>query len=290
MTISTVLEVVTPSVAQKHLAKNMKNNRKLNMTKVSQITKDMRDGKWMETGDPIRFDANGEMIDGQHRLTGVINSGITLTMVVVRGCKPEVRNVIDIGTRRTPADILHMSGIKSNSALKAAVARLAFGISNGQTGKSTDSGSGNIRINNEEMVKWVKDNETELEHSIKVGSRLYKWWGAGSLAGIVYTHMALSRLDKTKADKFYDELSTGIGSGTKSGKGFDPRTALAKTLEGIRKASTSKSGNACTYVYLISFAYEAWKNDKLVPASIPFLDRKTDEGLPFPVSIKGWWV
>jgi hypothetical protein len=223
-------------------------------------------------------------------LTGIINSGKTFKMVVVRGLEPEVRYVIDTGTRRSPADVLQMSGIKANSVLKAAVARLALGVSTGQTAKSTDGVAGNIRLSSEDMIKWVKDNNDELDHSIKVGSRLHKWWGGGSAAGIVYTHLALSRVDKSKADKFYDELSTGVGSGAKSGKGYDPRTALARTLSDFRKSAVSSSNSAPVYVYLIAKAYDAWASDKLVPASIPVVDRKSGEGFKFSSSIKGWWV
>lgn len=78
-----VLREVTPGIAQALLDHSAKNQRFVRVGKVSEYARAMKAGKWLWVGDPIRFGSNGEMIDGQHRLSAVIESGVTLHDVVV---------------------------------------------------------------------------------------------------------------------------------------------------------------------------------------------------------------
>jgi hypothetical protein len=70
----------------------------------------MTNGDFQFTGDPIKFTGDGELIDGQHRLAAVQQSGLTLEFTVVRGLPREAQDVVDIGagrTRLTHAEIRH---------------------------------------------------------------------------------------------------------------------------------------------------------------------------------------
>jgi len=93
-------------------------NRKVVQRHVERLAAAIRAGNWIEeAGDPIRFSRDGQLIDGQHRLWAVVESGETLSFVVIRGLPLEVIDVLDSGRNRTLADVLHLHGEKNANVL-----------------------------------------------------------------------------------------------------------------------------------------------------------------------------
>src|SRR5690606_39031073 len=82
-------------------------------------------GAWQITGEAIKFDTNGALADGQHRLSAVVESGASVDMLVVRGVAPEAQTVMDSGAKRTASDALTLVGQK-HPAVLAAAARFAL--------------------------------------------------------------------------------------------------------------------------------------------------------------------
>lgn len=115
--------LVTSTVAEKWLA-TQRVNRVLNRHTVLAYRRDMIDGRWAFTGDPIRFDVDGCLIDGQHRLTALsLTEGYpkTLEFVVVRGLPPEAQLSMDQGRRRSSGQQLQLTGIKNSTSISAGV-------------------------------------------------------------------------------------------------------------------------------------------------------------------------
>ncbi len=76
------VESINPELAKSYLNK-MGKNRHVTQHHLKTLVRDMKAGRWVFNGDPIRF--NGEkLIDGQHRLNALIESGKTLDFVVIR--------------------------------------------------------------------------------------------------------------------------------------------------------------------------------------------------------------
>lgn len=71
--------VVTPALAKQWLEKNT-NNRNVNFAKVKKMAKDMREGHWDTTHQGIAIATDGTLVDGQHRLMAVVESGVTVRM------------------------------------------------------------------------------------------------------------------------------------------------------------------------------------------------------------------
>lgn len=65
---------IEPHLAESWLTKNVK-NRNLTDRIAKKYARDMASGKWKTTGDPIRFDVDGNLIDGQHRLQACVLAG-----------------------------------------------------------------------------------------------------------------------------------------------------------------------------------------------------------------------
>lgn len=76
-------ESVTPTLAASYLAMN-KLNRDRSSGHVRRLADAMLSGAWKENGDTIVFNC-GRLIDGQHRLAAIIESGVTVKMLIVEG-------------------------------------------------------------------------------------------------------------------------------------------------------------------------------------------------------------
>lgn len=83
-------------------------NRPVNDNRVAAFARMMRAGAWFGTNQGIAIGPQGQVFDGQHRLLAVIESGCTVTMLVVRNVAPEARAAIDAGGPRTTADRVAM--------------------------------------------------------------------------------------------------------------------------------------------------------------------------------------
>jgi hypothetical protein len=96
---------VTPALARAWLMTNV-GNRPASSAHVKKIQKAITEGRWKLTGDPIRFSESGKLIDGQHRLQAIVNSGVTVRAVVMHGLQDSIFDVIDIGKGRGRSDLL----------------------------------------------------------------------------------------------------------------------------------------------------------------------------------------
>lgn len=124
--LSSTIMRVTPQMARNWLTLNT-SNRHLNKDAVQRFSSDMRSGRWLYNGESIKFDREGRLIDGQHRLTAIVNSDAVVEMLVVTGLEPLAQQTIDVGRPRTTGQILHMHGIASanqHSALATALLRM----------------------------------------------------------------------------------------------------------------------------------------------------------------------
>jgi hypothetical protein len=73
------ITLITPELAEKFLEKNSNNYRKLSEKVVKAYQIDMETGNWKFNGDSIKFNKSGQLVDGQHRLTAISRSGISIS-------------------------------------------------------------------------------------------------------------------------------------------------------------------------------------------------------------------
>src|SRR5437764_4525456 len=99
---SVVLDL-TPSSA-KALLEACAPNRSLRQSLVDRYARDMAEGRWQLTHQGILIDSQERLRDGQHRLQAIIQSGVTVRMMVTTGI--DHCSEIDNGLRRTVADYL----------------------------------------------------------------------------------------------------------------------------------------------------------------------------------------
>jgi hypothetical protein len=101
---------VTPDLAQYILTHhNISNNRKISLNKARLYADCMNQGVWM-IGDSLKFDIEGMLCDGQHRLKAVTIYGASVDFLVTVGYEPRSAQVLDRGKARSLPDVAALRG------------------------------------------------------------------------------------------------------------------------------------------------------------------------------------
>lgn len=105
--------VVSPQIARFLLSTEASFQRSISKLTVAKYAADMRRGKWLYSPHlAIAISVDGEIIDGQHRLAAVIESGVPQKFMVFYGVDTSVFSVTDRNRVRTLTQIASMSGNK----------------------------------------------------------------------------------------------------------------------------------------------------------------------------------
>lgn len=197
-TIEVSVEQITPTIAATYLASNTDANRRIRKAVVNRYCERLSRG-WKMTGDTIKFDATGRMIDGQHRLNAIIKSGITMETVVIRGLEPAVFVAIDTGSGRTIGNVLYIAGIAEHheGMLASAINTVYY------------QGLGLARfkgMDSDQAFEWIEQNPDLVDWVKKVIDlptfSVYRAWAA-QLAAVLYL---ASRANPKMAEAFYEQF------------------------------------------------------------------------------------
>lgn len=192
---------LTPALAGQYLAANTK-NRHVRPTVVDRYARDMAAGQWEFNGETIKIADDGTVIDGQHRLLAVVQSGVTILVVIVTGLPLETQDTIDRGAPRNLADALRLRGETQTLALAAG---LAAGIVLRSPTVSVTQGY--QWPSTRECLAFL-DAHPEIRESVHVADIVRKniSFPAGSAVAL---HQLFSEIDPEDADGFFEGLSTG---------------------------------------------------------------------------------
>lgn len=142
---------VTPTMARGWMEKNTK-NRPSNAKHTSWLASQMTAGKWKLNPQPIIFNGDGTLLDGQHRLMAVIESGKTVKMNIVTGAASDVFDVLDTNRTRTAGDVLAIQGYANAKVLAGAIQFLL----NFNSGNHTYGGRSRISTSNAIIADYVQ--------------------------------------------------------------------------------------------------------------------------------------
>jgi hypothetical protein len=96
---------ITPEQAARWLEEANLQNRNLGERSADRICHDIRRNNFRLTHQGIAFDTNNMLVDGQHRLAGIVRAKKPVTMFVCFGLSPDCRMFIDGGKQRSFADV-----------------------------------------------------------------------------------------------------------------------------------------------------------------------------------------
>lgn len=136
--VTNSIEVLSPEYsAQVINTLNGTNYRKLSPEVVTKYASAMESGNFPFTGDTIKFDWNGNLMDGQHRLSAIAKVGIPQKMIVVRGLDPKIAVYLDGGRKRSIQDAAkHNYKDYASGAMATVKAYMSLKKQNTQIGQS----------------------------------------------------------------------------------------------------------------------------------------------------------
>lgn len=114
--------LITPEMALDMLTYN-DSNRPLSKFTVDHYAKQMKEGKWVFTGETIIFSDEGKLRQGQHRLHACFQAGASFPCDVVFGRPDAGFAYMDTGKKRGGGDVFAINGVP-NAVKAAAITRV----------------------------------------------------------------------------------------------------------------------------------------------------------------------
>lgn len=115
------IKLVTPNLAQAMLSFLHEDQRRVRVRHASGLAAHMKAGRF-EGIDTIKLDSDGNVIDGQHRLCAIVESGIPQHMIIVSSVPDAVKQYLDQGAKRNEGDRLKMQyGLNPSTGVKTAL-------------------------------------------------------------------------------------------------------------------------------------------------------------------------
>ena len=122
--VHVAIETLDKAKALEYLAANFKHNRRTSRRAIDNYALQMRRGDWILSWDAIAFNQEGELINGQHRLNGLVEANTKCDFFVIRNLPHKTAQYSDNGKKRTQAERITIAGTpmhsKSCSAIKNA--------------------------------------------------------------------------------------------------------------------------------------------------------------------------
>jgi len=195
------IERIGPAEAREYLLANVK-NRALNNRHCKRIRDVILSGDWWLNGETIIFGADGTLLDGQHRLTAIVQAGVCVDVLVVRGIDEEAFRTLDGGRTRTTGEVLGIEGEKNSNAVAGAVqALVSFVDSGGSVWHTTN----NTRKATPMLTARVLAEYPQIRDSVSAMKRstLYRNQHGYAL------HLLFSLVSPRVAEEFASVLSDG---------------------------------------------------------------------------------
>lgn len=192
---------VTPDLAGRLLGNNT-GNRNVRPTVVSRYARDMATGAWQLNGETVKVDVNDRVIDGQHRLMAVIESGVTVRMLVVYGLPAAAQETVDRGIGRNVADALRLRGEQNVNILAGAICQSVVLKS------PTPSMNATYWPSTSGAIQYLIGHPS-IRESVPLGERARSIIGYPSSTAAALHHI-FAEIDQEDADTFWQRVMDGV--------------------------------------------------------------------------------
>jgi hypothetical protein len=191
------VETITLERAEEYLAAN-RGNRNIVQSHIAAMARDIRNGQWMFNAQPICFSRTGRLLNGQHRLSAVLEAGQPIEVLVMRGLPEEAFETYDKQAKKAPA-VEEMFEDFGDKALISATAVLLW------RRELKPAGEPNARPTASE-VRDVITAHPELMRLRGFARKLVRY---GRSSALVYAAYRVLRDDPMLGHVFLDRLETG---------------------------------------------------------------------------------
>lgn len=175
-------------------------NRPVSKNNLESIKKALASGEWKENGESIKISHDGVLLDGQHRLMAISQTGIPLNTLIVSGLSKDVFTTLDIGKTRGAGDMLALKGVESYNVIAAAVNLYLIWKNTG----SLKSPSNANRPSKAKIVE-VALKDDRFSDVLRKGSNFSASYIGRSV--FLFLNVAFSEYDEDKSDEFFEHLT-----------------------------------------------------------------------------------
>jgi hypothetical protein len=226
---------ITPAMATEWI-KHVRDQRKYRQTTGMAYGRDMAKGNWLVTHQGIAFDTDWRLIDGQHRLQGIVRSGKTITLLVVWGLKVKIEgkkvttmDAVDRGLGRSVADQLKLNHGASNPFLSAACGTMIATLSQGSKTMWKK-----FTMNEVVGVLELFGDDVSAIVTMADKYKVKRIRSAPVVGALAFARGAAPE----KTDRFFEQLLTGANLGSTS-PGLAVRNFLLSDAKTIKSANGS---------------------------------------------------
>ena len=248
------LEKITPAKAKEYLEHNTDNYRVLSPRRVQTYAEDMRNGLWQANGEPIVFDNAGTLKNGQHRLNAIIESGATVSILVVRGVDKSV-DIFDCGGGRTIQQWGHAANLSIPTAISSAARIIICGFrGNAPRGTQKD---------------YILQHYDELKEAARIAT-LGKKDGLGNKGAVclcVYIARRLQMMSDDVLENFFRIFNTGT---IDTEQRRDPSPALVSSRQFLTKLPSGSAAAQIRHFEVVMQALQDFKKNKNRKREYPY--------------------
>jgi hypothetical protein len=191
------IESISPETAERYLTHNTR-NRKVVAAHVDAIARDIRGGNWMMNAQPICFSRSGRLLNGQHRLSAVLQAGEAIEVPVMRGLPEEAYATYDIHAKKGPQLGAAFDGFGDRPLIAAAAVLL-------WKHELKPAGTRNAKPTPAEVMRIVEQHPRLLE--MRTFGRKMIEFGRGSV--LAYAAYCIERDDPELGRVFLERFETG---------------------------------------------------------------------------------
>jgi len=246
---------ITPAMAEYILFNYNDGNRPRTKNHVDRLAKIIKSGEFITTSQGISFSSNRKLLDGQHRLAAIAQSGVAVEIYVTFGVHPSAFSVYDTGKKRGAADAFHIAGLKNTKPL-AAAARLLEAVELGKC-------NGDLTISNQRALEIVSEHPY-LDEAASIGGAIakkLKFQESAAIVGI-YSILHHSKI-ANKLDEFVGKLTVGDNL-EKNSPILTLRNGLIgikgrRSFEGDLRGGIPRAASTAAHIIL---AWNAWVNGR----------------------------
>lgn len=255
---------VTPKMAVAWLAANIDRNRNVKKSRINGYVRDIQNDNWVLTGEAIKFDTTGRLIDGQNRCHAIIAADRGAWVLVVRGISESALVVLDSGSARNTGDMLIITGLAEKADAKdiGAIARLHVAWKAGDVKHAASHIGGSMQLTKTEMADAVLSIEN-VDFAARHARAMYRYLRLPvSALGVAF--LEFSAIDTDDTAEFFNRIRDGIQNGP-----GDPFLTLSRRVTNDLQAGASRRilpGQALFYLFRTWNAFRS--NETLVKLQI----------------------
>ena len=236
---------ITPRMAELWLKHNHV-NRRLDIKRVKRYAREMTSGRWLlNPSAVISFSTTGALMDGQHRLSSIVEAKIPIVMYVATGVRGEVQVVMDKGRPRKVSDNLHMfHGVERKYASRVAtMSRYILAYEMGIWEPPNEADALDVWTRYEASFRWLYEIASTLP------------WNKGGYYGapMIFTH----NNDPERTSNFHESMVICRPHADKT-----PMAALFKLLNSPKLRTGGQKGFQMSLIVFNALCEYFTKGDK----------------------------